>query len=52
MKPKLRIRKLRGSDIKWSNLLKDQATHFDGYIESPNADTPFTIVKTQELHLM
>jgi hypothetical protein len=37
-KPKSTIRKLKGSDIKWSNLLGDQVTHFDGYTKSPNAD--------------
>jgi hypothetical protein len=37
-KPKLGIRKPRGSDIKWSNLLGDQATHFDGYTKNPNVN--------------
>jgi len=37
-KLKSRIRKLKGSDIKWSNLLGDHATHFDGYTKSPNVD--------------
>jgi len=37
-KPKSGIRKPRGSDIKQSNLLGDQATHVNGYIESPNAN--------------
>jgi hypothetical protein len=37
-KPKSGIRKPRGSDIKWFNLLEDQATHFDEYTESPNAN--------------
>jgi hypothetical protein len=37
-KPKSGIRKPRGSDIKWSNLLGDHATHFDGYTESPNVN--------------
>ncbi len=40
-KPKSRIRKLRGNDIKWSNLLADQATHFGGYTKSPNADNSY-----------
>jgi hypothetical protein len=35
-KPKSRIRKPKRSDIKWSNLLGDHATHFYGYTESPN----------------
>jgi len=37
-KPKLGIRKPKGSDIKWSNLSGDQATYVNGYIESPNAN--------------
>jgi hypothetical protein len=32
------IRKLGGHDIEWSNLLENQATNFNGYIESPNVD--------------
>jgi hypothetical protein len=40
-KPKSGIRKPRGSDIKWSNLLGDQATHVNGYIESPNVNNSF-----------
>jgi hypothetical protein len=34
----LGIRKLGRNDIKWSNILGDRATHFDGYTKSPNAD--------------
>jgi hypothetical protein len=37
-KPKLGVKNPRGSDIEWSNPYGDQATHFDGCIESPNAD--------------
>jgi len=36
-KPKLGIRKLRGSDLERSNPCGDQAAHFIGYTESPNA---------------
>jgi len=36
-KPKLKIRKQGGSDIKWSNLYWNQATHFTSYIKSLNA---------------
>jgi len=45
-KPKLEIRKQKRSDIKWSNLLGDQATHVDGYTESPNANNFFYNCKT------
>jgi hypothetical protein len=37
-KPKSWIKKLKGSDIKWSNLYGNQATHFANCIESPNAN--------------
>jgi hypothetical protein len=36
-KPKSRVRKLRGSDLKWSNPCGDQTSHFVGYTKSPNA---------------
>jgi hypothetical protein len=36
-KLELGIRKLGGSDIKWSNPYEEQTTHFVGCIESPNA---------------
>jgi hypothetical protein len=32
----LKVRKSKGSDIKWSNPYGDQTTHFVGCIESPN----------------
>jgi hypothetical protein len=35
-KPKSRVKKLGGSDLKRSNTYGDQAAHFIGYIESPN----------------
>jgi endonuclease YncB( thermonuclease family) len=35
-KSKLGVRKPKGIDIKWSNPCGNQATHFVGYIESPN----------------
>jgi hypothetical protein len=35
-KPDLEVKTLRRSDIEWSNLYGDQATHFVGYIESLN----------------
>jgi len=37
-KPKSRIKKSRGNDIKWSNLCENQATHFASYLKSLNAD--------------
>jgi hypothetical protein len=40
-KPELKVRKPRGSDIKWSNPYGDQATHFVGCIESLNADNSY-----------
>jgi hypothetical protein len=36
-KHKSRVKKPKGSDIKWSNLYGNQATHFNGYIKNPNA---------------
>jgi len=35
-KPKLKIRKLEGNDIEWSNPYGNQTIHFVDYIESPN----------------
>ncbi len=32
-KPRLKMKKLKGNDIKWSNLGKNQTTHFVGYTE-------------------
>jgi hypothetical protein len=32
----LRIRKLGGSDLEWSNPCGDQTSHFVGYTKSPN----------------
>jgi hypothetical protein len=37
-KLELKIRKPQGSDIKWSNPLGDQATHFASCTERPNAN--------------
>jgi len=37
-KPKSKIRKPRRNDIKWSNLLRNQATHVDGYTKSPDVN--------------
>jgi hypothetical protein len=35
-KPKSRVRKLRGSDLKWSNPYGNQVAHFVGYTKSLN----------------
>jgi hypothetical protein len=35
-KSKLGVKKREGIDIKWFNPCGNQATHFVGYIESPN----------------
>jgi hypothetical protein len=40
-KPKLGVRKLGGSDIKWSNPLGNQVTHFIGCIESISVENFF-----------
>ncbi len=37
-KLELGVKKLRRSDIKWPNPCENQATHFVGYIQSPNVD--------------
>jgi hypothetical protein len=34
----LRVRKLGGSDIKWSNPYGNETTHFVGCTENPNAE--------------
>jgi hypothetical protein len=40
-KPKLGIRKLRRSDIKWSNPYGDQVTHFTSYTKKFNAKNSY-----------
>ncbi len=37
-KPQLEVKKLRRSDIKWSNPCGDQITHFDHCSESANVE--------------
>jgi len=40
-KPELGVKKSRGNDIEWSNLGRDQTTHFVGDIESPNVENSY-----------
>jgi hypothetical protein len=44
-KPESKIKKPRGSDIKWSNPCGNQITHFTNYTKSPNAKNPYSNCK-------
>jgi hypothetical protein len=51
-KPMLRVRKPKGSDIEWSNPCGDKATHFVGFIKSPNVENSSCNHKKHKPHLM